>query len=245
MVHARHRILRIVLAAAAAACAATSPALADPRPGDTLVAAIRAADQQTQADWAYTRRLRVKAHDEEQTEVVSRIDPSQPPGKRCIVLSGKDADACEDALEIPTYSKLQRLLSGARIERLSENSERAVYRAHARRAPGLKIFGIGIRFGDDDKQPLLVMLDVAKSGAHAPFVEHVKIELEEAEGNTLARVQQLTIRYDYQPDQATGALLLRGYHVDVGVSILKSFSVSTRVESQFEAYQRVAVATVP
>jgi hypothetical protein len=213
----------------------------------TLAKALEGAELDTRDGWAFRQTVTVRALDEPDTTVVTRWDPSKPDGEQCTVVSVTAAngqshkdDACKGGHERETYGDLISMLRDATIQTISEDDERAIYSFEPQGdGHGFRIEGVQVGMDDDDVERLVGTLEVAKTGAGAPYVERYSIKLKEPAGNLLARVHRVDVIYNFAPDLETGAKLLRGLDVSVRLSIITFFNVTTDVSMRFDEYRKL------
>lgn len=236
-------LISLILAAKPSQQAAAAETALPP----TLAKALEGAELDTKDGWAFRQTVVVHTFDEPPTTVVTRWDPSKPDGAQCTVVSvttadGKshEDDACKGGHERETYDDLISMLRGATIRTISEDDERAVY-SFDPKGDGhqFHIEGVQVGMGEDDVERLVGTLEVAKTGAGAPYVERYSIKLKEPAGNLLARVHRVDVVYTFSPDLETGAKLLRGLDVNVHVSIITFFNVTTDVSMRFDEYRKL------
>lgn len=228
---------------------AGSPALAESIPA-TLAKALEGAELDTADAWAYRKTMRVDAMDEPAVTYVVRWDPSKPAGEQCTVLSievtgpakGKagDEDACDDADEREPYGDLKDLVDDSFIETVSEDDQIAVYRVTPRdKSKGFHMGGAHVDVGDEELKDLVGTLRVVKTGKGAPYVERLAFNLKKPAGNLVAKLGQLDILFTYAPEATTGAKLMTGMSVDLQLSLLTLFNVTTHIRSTYDEYVRV------
>jgi hypothetical protein len=228
---------------------AGGPALAGPIPA-TLAKALEGAELDTADAWAYRKTMRVDAMDEPAVTSVVRWDPSKPAGEQCTVLSlevagpakgkAEDEDACDDADDRELYGDLQEIVNDSVIETVSEDDQAAVYRITPRdKDKGFHMGGVHVDVGDEELKDLVGTLRVVKSGVGAPYVERLAFHLKRPAGNLVAKLGKLDVVFTYAPETATGAKLMTGMSVDVQLSVLAMFNVTTRVKSSYDEYVRV------
>jgi hypothetical protein len=235
------------------AVAVTQPAGAASAPlPPALAEALKGAELDTPDAWAFRQTLKVDAMGDPAVTAVTRWDPSRPAGQQCTVVSVTvagdkkdrsdmaDDDPCEESHDREVYGDLVQLLEGATIETLSETPERAEYRIEPRsKEHGFKMGGLHINIDDDDAERLVGTVSVARSGPGAPYVERVAFKLKEPSGNLVAKLGRMGIVYTYGPDAATGAKLLRGLDVSIGLNLFTFLNVTTDVSLRFDEYRRV------
>lgn len=228
---------------------AGSPALAESIPA-TLAKALEGAELDTADAWAYRKTTRVDAMDEPAVTSVVRWDPSKPAGEQCTVLSievkgpakgkAEDDDACDDAGERELYGDLRDVVDDSFIETLSEDDQVAVYRITPRdKSKGFRMGGVQVDVGDEELKDLVGTLRVAKTGKGAPYVERLAFNLKQPAGNLVAKLGQLDIMFTYAPEATTGAKLMTGMSVDLQLSLLTMFNVTTHIRSTYDEYMRV------
>jgi len=228
---------------------AGSPALAAPIPA-TLAKALEGAELDTADAWAYRKTTRVDAMDEPAVTTVVRWDPSKPVGEQCTVLSievtgpakgkAEDEDACDDADERELYGDLKDVVNDSLVETVSEDDQVAVYRITPRdKEKGFRMGGVNVDVGDEELKDLVGTLRVVKSGAGAPYVERLAFNLKRPAGNLVAKLGKLDIAFTYAPEATTGTKLMTGMSVDLQLSLLTLFNVTTQIRSTYDEYLRV------
>ena len=80
---------------------------------------------------------------------------------------------------------------------------------------------------------------MVKSGVGAPYVERLAFNLKRPAGNLVAKLSQLDIAFTYAPEATTGAKLMTGMSVDLQLSLLTLFNVTTHIKSTYDEYLRV------
>lgn len=231
------------------AALAASPALAAPIPA-TLAKALVGSELDTADAWAYRKTTRVDAMDEPAVTSVVRWDPSKPAGEQCTVLSievtgpakgkAEDEDVCDDAHERELYGDLKDVVNDSVVETVSEDDQVAVYRITPRdKDKGFHMGGVNIDVGDEEMKDLIGTLRVVKSGVGAPYVERLAFNLKRPAGNLVAKLGQLDIAFTYAPEATTGAKLMTGMSVDLQLSLLTLFNVTTHIKSTYDEYVRV------
>jgi hypothetical protein len=213
----------------------------------TLATALEGAELDTADGWAFRQTQTVQALNEPAMTAVTRWDPSKPAGEQCTVVSvtkegkpAKDEDPCEGEHDRELYGELVPLLEDALIETVSEDDQLAVYRIEPKdRDHGFSMGGLHVDIGDDDSKNLLGTVNVVKAGPGAPYVERVAFTLKEPSGNMLAKLKRLDIVYTYAPDLLTGAKLLQGLDVNLNLTVITFFNVTTDVSMRFDEYRRL------
>jgi hypothetical protein len=226
----------------------TLPAIAAPLPA-TLAKALEGAELDTKDGWAFRQTLKAEAMGKPAVTSVTRWDPSKPEGQQCTVVSlevkgddkarAKEEDPCGEGHERETYGDLVALVDDAIVESISESDTFAEYRLTPRNATrGFSMGGLHVDVGNDqDSKNLTGTLRVVKTGAGAPYVERVAFRLREPEGNLIAKLSKLDIVYTYSPDAATGAKLLRGMELQMELTMLTAFDITTQVSARFDEYR--------
>jgi len=228
---------------------AGSPALAESIPA-TLAKALEGAELDTADAWAYRKTTRVDAMDEPAVSSVVRWDPSKPVGEQCTVVSievtgpakgkAEDEDACGDADERELYGDLRDVVNDSLIETVSEDDQAALYRITPRdKNKGFRMGGVNVDVGDEELKDLVGTLRVVKTGNGAPYVERLAFNLKKPTGNLVAKLGQLDILFTYAPEATTGAKLMTGMSVDLQLSLLTLFNVTTHIRSTYDEYVRV------
>jgi hypothetical protein len=213
----------------------------------TLAKALDGADLDTKDGWAFRQTIKVQALDEPGTTTVTRWDPSRPAGEQCTVVSvtkgdGKEdqGDPCKGGHDRESYADILRMLAGANIQTVSENEERAVYRFEPQGDEhGLHMGELHIDVDEEDAKRMIGTLEVVKTGAGAPYVETLSLNLKEPAGNLLAKLKKLDIVYRFAPEADTGAKLLRDLDVDLALSVFTMFNVSTTVSMHYDEYRKL------
>lgn len=213
----------------------------------TLAAALEGAELDTADGWAFRQTQAVQALNEPAMTAVTRWDPSQPAGEQCtpvaVTKEGKpdrDEDPCEGEHDRELYGELHPLLEDALIETVSEDDQLAVYRIEPKdKDHGFSMGGRHVDIGDDGSKNLRGTVHVVKAGPGAPYVERLEFTLKEPSGNMLAKLKRLDIVYTYGPDLATGAKLLRGLEVNLNLTVITFFNVSTDVSMRFDEYRKL------
>jgi len=228
----------------------TLPAVAAPLPA-TLAKALEGAELDTQDGWAFRQTVKAEVMGKRAVTAVTRWDLSRPEGQQCTVVSlevkgddkdkAKDEDPCSEGHERETYGDLVALVNDAIVEKISETETVAEYRLVPRDAKrGFSMGGLHVDVGNDENSKSLTgTLKVAKTGAGAPYVETVSFRLKEPEGNLIAKLSKLDIVYTYAPDVATGAKLMRGMELQMELTMLTAFDITTRVSASFDEYRRL------
>lgn len=231
------------------AALAASAALAAPIPA-TLAKALEGSELDTADAWAYRKTTRVDAMDEPVVTSVVRWDPSKPAGEQCTVLSievtgpatgkAEDEDVCDEADERELYGDLKDVVDDSVVETVSEDDQIAVYRITPRdKDKGFHMGGVNVDIGDKEMKDLVGTLRVVKSGVGAPYVERLAFNLKRPAGNLVAKLGQLDIAFTYAPEATTGAKLMTGMSVDLQLSLLTLFNVTTHIKSTYDEYVRV------
>lgn len=240
--------VRLVLLAGLSILAA--PAFAAPLP-TTLAKALEGAELDTREGWAFRQTVKAEVMGKRAVTAVTRWDLSRPEGQQCTVVSldvkgddkdkAKDEDPCSEGHERETYGDLVALVNDANVETVSENDAAAEYRLTPKDATrGFSMGGRHVDVGSDsDSRNLTGLLRVAKTGAGAPYVERVSFRLKEPQGNLIAKLSKLDIVYTYAPDAATGAKLMRGMELQMELTMLTAFDITTRVSASFDEYRRL------
>ena len=240
-------VMCLILLPFAAPLSRASAAEGTPMPA-TLAKALEGAELDTLDGWAFRQTVTVHTLDEPAKVVVTRWDPSRPAGERCTLVSvttadGKDdtKDACKDEHERLLYGDLSAvMLKDAIIETVSEDDDNAIYRFVPQGdGHGLQFRGLHIGVNEEDAERMIGTLEVAKTGEGAPYVRRASLKLKEPAGNLLARLKQLDVDYDFEPDVATGAKLLRGTNVQLGLSVFTMFNVTTDISVDFDEYRKL------
>jgi hypothetical protein len=236
-------------ALAATSLLATGPAAAAAHP-DTQAKALEGADLDTQDGWSFRKTTLVDAMDEPAVKMVTRWDPSKPDGEQCTVVSvdvlGKakdgavDKEPCDEGHDREVYGDLRELLSDAKIEKLSEDDESVTYRIEpSDQKRGFRMGGLNVNVDDEDAERLVGTVEVAKTGASAPYVRRVSFKLKESAGNLVAKLRKLDVTYTYGVDEATGAKLMNGMALDLDLSLFTLLNVTTKVVTRYDEFRRL------
>ncbi len=214
----------------------------------TLAKALEGAELDTRDGWAFRQTVTVNTLDEPATIEVTRWDPSRPAGERCTVVSvttadGKadEQDACKKEPQRLLYGELSTImLKDAIVETVSEDDAIAIYSFVPQGdGHGLHIGGLHIGVDEEDAERMIGTLEVAKTGEGAPYVKRATLKLKEPAGNLLARLKHLEVNYDFEPDAATGAKLLRKTEVHLVLSVFTMFNVTTDMSVELDEYRKL------
>jgi hypothetical protein len=214
----------------------------------TLAKALEGAELDTNDGWAFRQTVTVNTLDEPATIAVTRWDPSRPAGERCTVVSVTAADdkadkkdACDEEPQGLLYGELSTImLKNAIIETVSEDDAIAIYSFVPQGdGHGLYIRGLHVGVDEEDAERMIGRLEVAKTGEGAPYVKRATLKLKEPAGNLLARLKHFDVSYDFAPDAATGARLLRRTDVHLGLSVFTMFNVTTDISVEFDEYRKL------
>jgi hypothetical protein len=132
------------------------------------------------------------------------------------------------------------MLKDAIIETVSEDDAIAIYSFVPQGdGHGLQIGGLHIGVDEEDAERMIGTLEVAKTGEGAPYVKRATLKLKEPAGNLLARLKHLEVNYDFEPDVATGARLLRKTEVHLVLSVFTMFNVTTEMSIELDEYRKL------
>jgi hypothetical protein len=214
----------------------------------TLAKALEGAELDTKDGWAFRQSVTVNTLDEPATIEVTRWDPSRPAGERCTVVSvttaddkADEEDACKKEPQRLLYGELSTImLKDAIIETVSEDDAIAIYSFVPQGdGHGLQIGSLHLGVDEENAERMIGTLEVAKTGEGAPYVKRATLTLKEPAGNLLARLKHFDVSYDFAPDAATGARLLRRTDVHLVLSVFTMFNVTTDMSVELDEYRKL------
>jgi hypothetical protein len=215
-----------------------------------LARALEGAELDTPDGWAFRKTTLVDAMDDPAVKMVTRWDPSKPDGEQCTVVSvdvlGKakdgavDKEPCDEGHDREVYGDLRELLSDAKIEKLAEDDESVTYSIEpSDQKRGFRMGGLNVNVDGEDAERLVGTVEVAKTGASAPYVRRVSFKLKESAGNLVAKLRKLDVTYTYGVDEATGAKLMNGMALDLDLSLFTLLNVTTKVVTRYDEFRRL------
>jgi hypothetical protein len=214
----------------------------------TLAKALEGVELDSKDGWAFRQTITVNTLDEPAAIEVTRWDPSRPAGERCTVVSVTTADdkadkqdACKKEPQRLLYGELSTImLKDAIIEIVSDDEATAIYSFVPQGdGHGLQIGSLHLGVEEETAERMIGTLEVAKTGEGAPYVKRAILRLKEPAGNLLARLKHFEVSYEFAPDIATGARLLRRSDVHLGLSVFTMFNVTTEEAVEFDEYRKL------